>query len=76
MKTEMDEAVRRALEAVGALPKEASKAPKRGITAADVLRVFPGGRVLTEEEAKALKEGTPAERPQQQQLRLIPGGKK
>jgi len=66
-----------------------AEATKRGITVADVLRVFPGARILTDQEAKALttslaevtQKRTPApstgaapEGPQQ--LRLIQGGKR
>ena len=46
----------------------------RGITAADVSRVFPGARVVSQEAAKALTGGAAPERTQQQ-LRLFLGGK-
>jgi len=40
----------------------------RGVTVADVLRIFPGARVIS--------KTAPAEKPQQQQLKLIQGGKR
>ena len=45
------------------------------ITVADVLRVFPGVRALSEDEAKALKIGKAPQRPKPVQLKLIIGGK-
>jgi hypothetical protein len=44
---------------------------KRGITVADVMRVFAGARVLSNEEAKALRDGAVSMPAPQQQLRLI-----
>jgi len=46
----------------------------RGISSVDVLRVFLGARVLTEDKAKTLKDESASER-MPQQLRLILGGK-
>lgn len=51
--------------AVGASTAESKKI---GVTVADVLRVFPGARVIS--------KTAPAEKPQQQQLKLIQGGKR
>ena len=57
-----------------------------GNSVADVLRIFPGARILTEAEAKALRDGEPAGIPDPEsltpkpqgprQLKLIVGGKK
>lgn len=65
----------RSRTAVTTVPDQRTSTKKEpGISVADVLRVFPGARVLNEAEANALGVTSPHQRPPQQ-LRLIPGGK-